>query len=404
MRGDEEHIDNVEQVVERNHVTLDKAINKVKVEAEGRFVEQEQQFMSEVDALREHMKELFHSMEEEMSQKIKHSHNSPIYLSAEDQKAYLRNQASALAKLSCRFENQSVERSKVLLEVPRDMCRAMSLVTQEMAEYIALKADVWAIEQMVHGAQEDQTYDDSTVEQRRERVFQNFMDLVMEEINRRHPDAGAIKLEARMRVIRAMQRAIEMALSKFDQVLVPGNSRLLARHLDVPKCITCDRPLWNRRNATKDDRQPVDAHEGMYSKVSRSDSAPTFGRPVTSVGFQGHRGQKHAPGGGATGPGVRQRPRSLEGEALQGAAMGVAAGAPPGHGPGEKGNFVMRGGFRMPKGQLSPEISAMMEPNFAKRQQRENEDVISGWEADEAKGPPLPALGATGGSKDASRR
>ena len=64
----------------------------------------------------------------------------------------------------------------------------------------------------------------------------------------------------------------------------------------------------------------------------------------------------------------------------------------------------MRGGFRMPKGQLSPEISAMMEPNFAKRQQRENEDVISGWEADEAKGPPLPALGATGGSKDASRR
>ena len=101
---------------------------------------------------------------------------------------------------------------------------------------------------------------------------------------------------------------------------------------------------------------------------------------------------------------MRQRPRSLEGEALQGAAMGVAAGAPPGHGPGEKGNFVMRGGFRMPKGQLSPEISAMMEPNFAKRQQRGNEDVISGWEADEAKGPPLPALGATGGSKDASRR
>ena len=60
----------------------------------------------------------------------------------------------------------------------------------------------------------------------------------------------------------------------------------------------------------------------------------------------------------------------------------------------------MRGGFRMPKGQLSPEISAMMEPNFAQRQARENEDVISGWEADEAKGPPLPALG----SKDASRR
>ena len=154
VRGDEEHIDNVEQVVERNHVTLDKAIHKVKVEAEGRFVEQEQQFMSEVDALREHMKELFSSMEEEMSQKIKHSHNSPIYLSADDQKTYLRNQASALAKISCRFENQAAERAKAMAEVPRDMCRAMSLVTQEMAEYIALKADVWAIEQMVHGATE----------------------------------------------------------------------------------------------------------------------------------------------------------------------------------------------------------------------------------------------------------
>ena len=93
---------------------------------------------------------------------------------------HLRNQASQLAKVSIRFEQQSHDKGKAAPELPRDMCRTVSLVTQEMAEYIALKADVWAIEQMVHGAQEDQTYDDSTVEQRRERVFQNFMDLVME--------------------------------------------------------------------------------------------------------------------------------------------------------------------------------------------------------------------------------
>ena len=93
-------------------------------------------------------------------------------------------------------------------------------------------------------------YDDATIETRRQRIFANFMELVSEEITRRYPDAGSIRTDARAKVIRKIQLAIEMALSKFDQVTVVGNSRLLARRLARWRCraSTCARraPRWRR--------------------------------------------------------------------------------------------------------------------------------------------------------------
>ena len=353
VQQEAEHTRGVEQTVASNHGVISKAVDILKTDAERRFKHQETALSTEIGKLRDQMKDLFNSMEHEMSSKIKHSHNSPIHLSAEDQKQHLRNQASALAKISIRFEQQSHEKGKPAKELPRDMCRTISLVTQEMADYIAQKADVWAIEQTIHGAPEDHPYSDSTIETRRQRIFQNFMELVSEEITRRYPDAGAVRQEARAKTIRKIQEAIEMALSKFDQVTVIGNSRLLARRLDVPKCVTCDRPLYNRKNPYKDIGRLQDTP--IIEGLSRPESSAVYANPPTSLGFHGTR------------PATSERrsphyQKQLRNQEINKQRLSDKDGAT------DRPKTVMRGGFRMPKGQLSEEIQLKMVPNVIEAQ------------------------------------
>ena len=357
---DQDHMRGVETTVTENHGVLSKALDLLKADAGKRFEHQETQLSSEVTKLRDQMKELFNSMEHEMSSKIKHSHNSPIHLSAEDQKQHLRNQASALAKISIRFEQQSHEKGKPANQLPREMCRTISLVTQEMADYVAQKADVWAIEQCVHGAPEDHPYDDATIETRRQRIFANFMELVSEEITRRYPDAGSIRTDARAKVIRKIQLAIEMALSKFDQVTVVGNSRLLARRLDVPKCVSCDRPLYNQKNPYKDLGKLQDTP--ILENLSRPESSAVYANPPTELGFHGTRPTKSE----RASPHYQKQLRSQELNKQRLSESGSSRGSFLGG--GDKPRTVMRGGFRMPKGQLSEDIQLRMAPNVIEAQ------------------------------------
>ena len=97
-----------------------------------------------------------------------------------------------------RFEQRAADDKGCPAALPRDMCRAISLSTEAMADYIARKADVWAVEQQIHGAPEDVAYSDASVEQRRQRIFRNFMELVGEEIAKRHPDADRVPPPSRV--------------------------------------------------------------------------------------------------------------------------------------------------------------------------------------------------------------
>ena len=101
------------------------------------------------------------------------------------------------------------------------------------------------------------------------------MELVSEEITRRYPDAGVVRQEARAKVIRKVQQAIEMSLSKSDQVTVVGNSRLLAKRLDVPRCVACERPLRNQRNPYRDEDALADTPvlEGLSRPESTAGGA-----------------------------------------------------------------------------------------------------------------------------------
>ena len=152
--------------------------------------------------------------------------------------------------------------------------------------------------------------------------------------------------------IRKIQVAIEMALSKFDQVTVVGNSRLLARRLDVPKCVTCDRPLYNRKNPYKDIGKLQDTP--IIEGLSRPESSAAYTNPPTELGFHGTR------------PATSERrsphyQKQLRNQEINKQRLQEA-------GTGGRPKAVMRGGFRMPKGQLSEEIQMRMTPNVIEAQ------------------------------------
>ena len=237
-----------------------------------------------------------------MSLKIKLAPNSPIHLSAEDQKQLLRHQANECAKVANRFEQRAADDKGCPAALPRDMCRAISLSTEAMADYIARKADVWAVEQQATARPRDVAYSDASVEQRRQRIFRNFMELVGEEIAKRHPDAGSLRLEARRKVTQKIAQAIEMSLSKCDMVGVVGHSRLLARRLDVPTCAACDRPLINRRN-------PYRGPEPPDAPRDRTQSVPSLPGLRRAVGRDGPRPVPRRDAPGARRPPLRQAAR-----------------------------------------------------------------------------------------------
>ena len=175
------------------------------------------------------------------------------------------------------------------------------------------------------------------------------MELVGEEIAKRHPDAGSLRLEARRKVTQKIAQAIEMSLSKCDMVGVVGHSRLLARRLDVPTCAACDRPLINRRNPYRGPEPP----DAPREDVSRPESSLAFAVPsgeMDRVQFRGATRQERVDPLYA-----KQRDYQRENVRHKKERSDDAAHRP---------RTVVRGGFRMPQGLgLSEEIQQRMSPN-----------------------------------------
>lgn len=323
VQNDRKNLAALAETATRHHGELTEAIGAFRDDSANRFERQESHLATEVANLREHVKVLFISMEEEMSTKLKHSHNSPIHLCPEDQKIFLRNQAAALAKLAVKFEHACHDKANAALELSRDACKTISLVTQEVAEYIALKADVWAVETQIHGAPEDAAYGDDAIDTRRLKLLRNFVDLLAQDIQSRSPEPGAIRRDARAKALRKIKSAFDMALTKFDRVTITGASRLLSRALDTPKCVTCDRPLAYRRPSRTLD-MPCGRPESAAPQLNHS--SPNF-RPTTAD------------------------PRGPQ-------SFGTSSNA-----ASSPNNSIMRSGFKLPRAHISPDLQRMLEPN-----------------------------------------
>ena len=74
----------------------------------------------------------------------------------------------------------------------------------------------------------------------------SFKKSLEESLDDAFPNAGAIRLEARMIYVARVVDAINAALSKHDQVIIPASTRLGRVQAVVPTCMACDRPLTRK--------------------------------------------------------------------------------------------------------------------------------------------------------------
>jgi len=148
-----------------------------------------------------------------------------------------------LVQLSLNFEEIASFRSAVPRDVPNAICYDIAACAQSVASVVAETADLQAIQKMVRGAPQDIIYEDAVTSKRNSCLEQVMVDLKTK-LRENHPDAGMLRLEARDMFLSRTYHAFQLAISKYDQVLTTGHTRL--GRVSVPSCIACDRPLLTK--------------------------------------------------------------------------------------------------------------------------------------------------------------
>lgn len=271
--------------------------------------------------------------------------------------------AERVAEIGVEFEEFCVQKTYVG-ELSAELRQMMTDSSLEMAGFISSKADQEAIEKMIRGSPEDVLYTDEEIDQKRQWYLQTWMRKVSAKLSEASSNPGVTRAEAREKFLRKMSDAVDMALSKHDQVLITGHSRV--GRVQLPSCIACDRPLTNKKRVKdmeKKSLKPASVIEGA-PQPGLGRMEPMSMRPGTA-------------GGGGFGPetGNASMSRQDDGDHVRpgtagggGFVYGASGGArPQADVGGEKrpifgaqtAKFVYRGGFKMPKAQDSSAIIAM---------------------------------------------
>lgn len=88
------------------------------------------------------------------------------------------------------------------------------------------------------------------IAKRRFELVRDFVSELQDGCVRLRPAAGALRLEARMRLVKRFQEAAEAALSIFDQIITEVPT-LMGRSRALPSCVACNRPLPTRQRREK---------------------------------------------------------------------------------------------------------------------------------------------------------
>ena len=167
-------------------------------------------------------------------------------LSMEEQRAISSHHAKLMAELCESYEDISVRKTNVPA-LPSTMCEQITATAQVMTAFISTYTDA----ELVQKAIRNQIYDagdipseDFNATERREMHIEEFIVETLDIVARSHPQTGLIRLDAREKFTKQLKKALMMCMSKHDQVLLLGNSRL--GRIKIPSCIACDRPLLDK--------------------------------------------------------------------------------------------------------------------------------------------------------------
>ena len=211
---------------------------------------------------------------------------------------------------------------------PRPGCwgarRLLSVVTfRRMTgariDRVSSQVDHLAIKRLVQRRADDPPLLNEDISAIKKEMVDEFIGKLLKQANTvRPPTAGTICQQARDRYFVKVNTVLEMAMSKHDQVVVPGLS--LHARTSIPTCVACDRPLPTKKRIG----ELVRESESVIANA-KLDPSPRPPRPKSSEG----RTKVGQPSSGE-----RARPRT----------SGSAMPAPSG-----QGAYVYRGGFKMPR-------------------------------------------------------
>lgn len=123
-----------------------------------------------------------------------------------------------LSDLCMKFEDQSVQRSFVL-DLSVKMCETLTRISQNHAFAIAKDSDSEIVCNSLNYTNDNEIVisEDSVNKLREEKVL-SFMNKIRAVVVERYPQPGVIRLDSREKFFKKLKLAIDMCLSKYDQV------------------------------------------------------------------------------------------------------------------------------------------------------------------------------------------
>lgn len=191
-----------------------------------------------------------------------------------DPSLYYENQAQFLSDLCLNFEEICM-RKGLVPDIPSAMCENITSTAQGICSFIANITDAQMVQDIISSSPEEADYEEDVVVERRQEKLEEFLQLIYGQIYESNSEPGAVRGEARDKFIRQTRKALQLCMSKHDQVLIAGNSRL--GKIKIPCCIACDRPLVERVRQDTFSRQD----DSRYSSKSVV-SVPYFNKPGSS--------------------------------------------------------------------------------------------------------------------------
>jgi len=306
----------------------------------------------------------------------------------EEQLAVAQTHAQFIGDLCFNFEEVSVRRSEVP-PIPNVIIENVIATVQVLASYVANNADAESVVQVLRANPGEVQYDD-LVSSKRHQKLEVFLQEVNILLNNNNKQPGQVRLEAREKFMGMLRMALDLCISKHEQVVVTGNTRV--GRVKIPSCIACDRPLLEkvRQDRVKDPllqaaydsmhRQPTAGNSSMYGRIDdRGSSSGPHTSNVQSISEDSLSGfAPNSSMGGNEDLGFSKivrtkdgRPKLLEAKVTL-PSPARDSSTPPNvpnprradRGADSKGAYVLRGGFRMPKpdGQMIQSASASTLP------------------------------------------
>lgn len=153
------------------------------------------------------------------------------------------NSFRRLVEICTNFEEVAVFRCAAPKDLSKQLCKEIASISSRVAPKLSQSVDVDAIMHLLHNNPENIIYEDNQQDQRMEKIRQ-FILKIQSLLQSAVPGAGAVRMEARDIFLSKLNHALQLAMTKCDQVILTGQSRV--GRIKVPSCIACDRPLLSR--------------------------------------------------------------------------------------------------------------------------------------------------------------